>query len=73
MHPFLDSLTALKPRAFRVQLDGEDIYKAEFTDSGVNTVFEKLVDLNVPRHLLTVFFDDIPTPVYSIALNGEVG
>ena len=73
MHPFLDSLAAIKPKFLRVQLDGEDIYRGEFTNSGIKTVFEESIDLSVPRHLLTIFFDDMPTPVYSIALDGEVG
>ena len=73
MHSFLKALATTQPTFFSVQLDGVEIYKGKFTDNGIVTIQEKLVDLTVPRHLLTIFFDDMSTPIYSIALNGEVG
>ena len=71
-HPFLKALIACNPTFFSVQLDGAEIYRGKFTTDGIVTIRDDLVDLNAPRQLLTVFFDDVPMPVYSIALDGEV-
>ena len=72
MHPFLEILASAQPTFFSVQLDGIEIYKGKFTTDGVVTIRDDLVDLKAPRQLLTIFFDDVPTPVYSIALNSKV-
>ena len=71
-HPFLRALVTTRPTFFSVQLDGTEIYRGKFTTDGVVTIRDDLVDLKAPRQLLTIFFDDVPMPVYSIALDGEV-
>lgn len=73
MHFLLDLLAQQKPEGFSVVLDGTEIFKGKFTDSGIETILDASIDINKPRWLMTIFFDGNPTPVYSLSLDGETG
>ena len=68
-HPFIKAVKELDPKIFYVVLDGVEIYRGEFTDDGIKTIIDIPVDTDKPRHLMNVFFDDGPTPVYSLNLS----
>ncbi len=72
-HPFLKLLCEQKPKTFSVILDGIEIYKGEITETGVKTLVEKQVPLDQPRYLMSIVFDQDPTPVYFLDLQEETG
>lgn len=72
-HPFLKLFSEQKPQTFSVILDGVEIYKGKVTESGVKTLVEKQVSLDQPRYLMSIVFDQDPTPVYFLDLQGETG
>ena len=71
-HPFMKAVKELDPKLFSIVLDGIEIFRGEFTDDGIKTIFDKSVELNKPHRLMNVFFDDIPTPVYSLNLDKKI-
>lgn len=73
MYSLLEMISHRKPKIFSVKLDGTEIFRGKFTTSGIQTLLDLPIDLNKPRWLMTIFFDDNPTPVHSIDLKGETG
>ena len=73
MHFLLELLAQQKPKGFSVVIDGNEVFRAKFTSSGIETVLDAPIDINKPRWLMTIFFDGNPTPVYSLNLSGETG
>ena len=73
MSSLLELVARKKPKLFSVQLDGTEIFRGKLTSDGVETVLDLPVDLNKPRWLMTIFFDDNPRPVHVINLKGETG
>jgi hypothetical protein len=73
IHPFLRLLLSQDPKTFSVHLDGVEIYRGEFTDSGIKTLIDQPIDINRPRYLLNIFFDSNPMPIYALSLGGETG
>lgn len=72
-HSLLKLFSEQKPKTFSVILDGIEIYKGEITETGVKTLVEKQVPLDQPRYLMSIVFDQDPTPVYFVDLQGETG
>ena len=72
-HPFLQLFSEQRPKTFSVILDGVEIYKGEITDTGVKTLIEKQVPIDQPRYLMSIVFDQDPTPVYCLDLQEETG
>ena len=68
----MKAVKELDPRHLSIVLDGVEIYRGEFTDDGIKTIFDKPVELNKPHRLMNVFFDDGSKPVYSLNLDKKV-
>lgn len=66
-HPFLQLLANSNPNTLSILLDGIEIYRAVFTDQGLNPLIERQVQQE-KGNLLTFHFDDNPKPVYFLFL-----
>ena len=62
-----------KPETMSVRIDNAEVFKAKFTDRGLEAIFDLPIDVTKPRWILTIFLDDDPTPVYSLNLGGATG
>ena len=72
-YPLLKFIAENQPEMMSMFLDGNEVYRAKFTDEGLKTIFNLPVDLSKPRRLITLCFDGSSTPIYSLNLNGETG
>ena len=66
-HPFLNLLAQSNPNVLSVVLDGIEIYRAIFTEQGLETLIERNVRQG-KGNLLTFHFDDNPKPAYFLFL-----
>ena len=72
-HYLLQLIAERKPETMAVSIDSTEVFTAKFTEQGLETVFDVLIDVNKPRWLMTISLDNDSTPVYSLNLGGATG
>lgn len=72
-HYFLRLIAQRKPETMSIHIDDAEVFKARFTEQGLETIFDLLIDPNKPRRMLTISLDNDIEPVYSLNLGGTTG
>ena len=72
-HYLLKLIAEREPETMTVSIDSTEVFKARFTEQGLETIFDLSIDVNKPRWLMTISLDDDPIPVYSLNLGGVTG
>ena len=72
-HYLLQLIAEREPKTMTVSIDSAEVFKARFTEQGLETIFDLSIDVSKPRWLMTISLDDDTTPVYSLNLGGITG
>ena len=72
-HYLLRLIAQREPETMTVSIDSAEVFKAKFTEQGLETIFDLSIDVSKPRWLMTISLDDDEIPVYSLNLGGVTG
>lgn len=72
-HFLLQLIAERNPEILSVSIDSVEVFRARFTEQGLETLIDQPIDTSKPRWMMTISLDDDPVPVYSLNLGGEKG
>ena len=70
-HPLIQEINNRRPKTIAISIDGVKVFKAKFTENGLETLYDLHVDPNIQKDEIAFFLDDDLKPFYSFRLKGE--